>query len=148
MTIFLGREPGSAKSIFHESSLFGKHSKQGSLLHFARLSLLCSGWDCMHRYCRGCAIRSILSIQAFLGVAFLVEGLLFGFHLKGTALDMKVHFILVMVVLANSATCFLEIASPHNFLLTTARAQLTMLQVNWRTAQCSDTCSIQMGIHK
>ena len=70
-------------------------------------------------------------LQAFLGTAFLVEGLLFGFHLKGTALDMKVHYILVLIVLANSATCFLEIAAPSNFLLTTARAQFTLLQGLW-----------------
>ena len=64
-------------------------------------------------------------------MAFLIEGLLFGFHLKGTALDMKVHFILVMVVLGNAGACFLEIAHPHSFLITTARAQLTMLQGLW-----------------
>jgi hypothetical protein len=63
-----------------------------------------------------CAVRSVLSlirgdsfgVQAFLGIAFAAEGLLFGFHLKGTPLDWSLHFLLVVLVFAASLVCFGE----------------------------------------
>lgn len=72
-----------------------------------------------------------LALQGFLGVAFMVEGLLFAFHLKGTALDWKLHLLLVLVVFCVSLACFAEIANPNSLLLTTVRAQLTLLQGLW-----------------
>ena len=70
-------------------------------------------------------------VQGFLGISLLVEGLLFGFHLKGTALDMRLHLILVLVIFLSSFICFLEIQFPHSFALTTIRAQLVLLQGIW-----------------
>ncbi len=70
-------------------------------------------------------------MQGFLGISLLIEGLLFGFHLKGTALDMRLHLILVMIVFLSSSICFLEIKHPQNFALSTVRAQLVMLQGAW-----------------
>jgi hypothetical protein len=64
-------------------------------------------------------------------VSLLIEGLLFAFHLKGTALDMKLHLILVMVVFLSAAVCFAEIQHPRNIILSTVRAQLVMLQGLW-----------------
>lgn len=69
--------------------------------------------------------------HGFLGIALLVEGLLFGFHLKGSALDMRLHLILVLVVFLSALVCFLEIQHPHSFALSTVRAQLVMLQGAW-----------------
>lgn len=76
-------------------------------------------------------IEQLKSMQGFLGISLLIEGLLFGFHLKGTALDVRLHLILVMIVLASSFVCFLEIRHPQNFILSTVRAQLVMLQGIW-----------------
>ncbi len=47
-------------------------------------------------------------VQAFLGLAFAAEGLLFAFHLKGTPLDWSLHFLLVVLVFAASLVCFGE----------------------------------------
>ena len=69
--------------------------------------------------------------QGFLGIALLIEGLLFGFHLKGSALDMRLHLILVLVVFLSSIVCFLEMQHPQSFALSTVRAQLVMLQGAW-----------------
>jgi hypothetical protein len=47
-------------------------------------------------------------VQTFLGLAFLVEGTLFAFHLKGSALDWSLHFLLVLLILAAAIACFAE----------------------------------------
>ena len=70
-------------------------------------------------------------LQGFLGLALVIEGLLFAFHLKGTALDMKLHLLLVLVIFFAAAACFAEISNPHSMLLSTARAQLVLLQGFW-----------------
>ena len=70
-------------------------------------------------------------LQAFLGLALLVEGLLFGFHLKGTELDWKLHLLLVVVILLAAGVCVAEISHPHSLMLSTARAQLVLLQGIW-----------------
>ena len=69
--------------------------------------------------------------QGFLGAALLVEGLLFGFHLKGSALDWRLHFLLVLVILLSSLVTWAEVAQPQSLLLSSLRAQLTMLQGVW-----------------
>ncbi len=46
--------------------------------------------------------------QLFLGLAFVVEGLLFAFHLKGSALDWSLHFLLVLLVFSAALACFAE----------------------------------------
>ena len=75
--------------------------------------------------------NSCCLLQGFLGISLLIEGLLFGFHLKGSALDMRLHLILVLIVFLSSLVCFLEIQYPHSFPLSTVRAQLVMLQGVW-----------------
>ncbi len=60
-----------------------------------------------HRYtCR--RLGPFFDAQIFLGVAFAAEGLLFGFHLKGTPLDWSLHVLLVMLIFAASLVCFGE----------------------------------------
>ncbi|EIE18466.1 hypothetical protein COCSUDRAFT_60132 [Coccomyxa subellipsoidea C-169] len=67
----------------------------------------------------------------FLGVAFATEGLLFGFHLKGTPLDWSLHVLLVMLIFAASLVCFGEYRFQGSFVLTAARGQLVLLQGIW-----------------
>jgi len=70
-------------------------------------------------------------MQGCLGIAFVVEGLLFAFHLEGSDLNWKVHFLLVMTIFAAVGAILGEIAAPGNVLLGMARAQLVMLQGVW-----------------
>lgn len=42
-------------------------------------------------------------------MAFLVEGTLFAFHLKGTSLDRSLHILLLLLVFAAALVCFAEI---------------------------------------
>ena len=72
-----------------------------------------------------------MSTQGCLGVAFVVEGLLFAFHLEGSELNWKAHLLLVMTILAAVCAILGEIAAPGNVLLGVARAQLVMLQGVW-----------------
>ena len=76
-------------------------------------------------------LLACLCPQGFLGAALLVEGLLFGFHLKGTALDWRLHFLLVLVIMISSLVTWAEILQPHSVMLSTLRAQLVMLQGVW-----------------
>jgi hypothetical protein len=69
--------------------------------------------------------------QACLSLAFIVEGLLFAFHLEGTDLNWKAHLLLVMTIFAAAAVMLAEIGAPGNALLGIARAQLTLLQGVW-----------------
>ena len=61
----------------------------------------------------------------------MVEGLLFAFHLKGSGLDWKLHFLLVLVVLLAGFCCFAEMQHPQSLLLSVVRAQLVLLQGIW-----------------
>ena len=70
-------------------------------------------------------------LQGCLGMAFVVEGLLFAFHLEGSELNWKAHLLLVMSILAAVGAILGEIAAPGNVLLGVARAQLVMLQGVW-----------------
>lgn len=73
----------------------------------------------------------LLPAQGFLGVAFVVEGLLFAFHLEGSDLNWKAHLLLVMSIFAAAAVILAELQSPQNALLGILRAQLVMLQGVW-----------------
>ena len=64
-------------------------------------------------------------------LSFVVEGLLLGFHLKGSALEIIVHKLLVITILATAGIIFLEMRFPNCFLLTAVRAQLVLLQGVW-----------------
>lgn len=73
----------------------------------------------------------ICTVQGCLGMAFVVEGLLFAFHLEGSELNWKAHLLLVMSIFAAVGAILGEIAAPGNVLLGLARAQLVMLQGLW-----------------
>lgn len=73
----------------------------------------------------------LLRLQAFLGLAFLVEGTLLGFHLKGPSIEVHVHLILVMQILATVLAVGAEMAAPGNIVVASARPWLTMLQGVW-----------------
>ena len=47
--------------------------------------------------------------QGFLGTAFMIEGVIFAFHLKGSGLDKSLHVILVLLVFAAALLCYAEI---------------------------------------
>ena len=64
-------------------------------------------------------------------MAFVVEGLLFAFHLEGSELNWKAHLLLVMSIFAAVGAILGEIVAPGNVLLGLARAQLVMLQGVW-----------------
>ena len=70
-------------------------------------------------------------LQAFLGLAFVIEGLLLAFHLKGNPLEIRVHFLLVLLVAACAVTVFLEAALPTAALLSFARSFFVLLQGLW-----------------
>ena len=73
----------------------------------------------------------VCTVQGCLGMAFLVEGLLFAFHLEGSELNWKAHLLLVMSIFAAVGAILGEIAAPGNVLLGLARTQLVMLQGLW-----------------
>lgn len=79
----------------------------------------------------GCASLFLGAAQAALGVAFVVEGLLLGFHLKGTSLEVVVHKILVITIALSALIMFAEIRSRASVMLTVARALLVILQGIW-----------------
>ena len=70
-------------------------------------------------------------MQVFLGLAFLTEGVLFGFHLKGSHLDVAVHTLLVLVVLATAGCCMMEPAMSSSMLVPAARVHLVIVQGAW-----------------
>ena len=70
-------------------------------------------------------------LQAFLGLAFVVEGLLLVFHLKGNAFEIQVHLLLVLVIAACAIIVFLEAAIPTSAMLSFARCFSVALQGTW-----------------
>lgn len=71
------------------------------------------------------------SEQAALAIAFIVEGLLLGFHLKGSPLEIIVHKLLVITIAASALVMLAEIRYPNNVLLTASRSMLVGLQGIW-----------------
>ena len=69
--------------------------------------------------------------QAALGAAFIVEGLLFAFHLEGSALNWKAHLLLVISIFAAAGAVLAELRHPGSALLGIVRAQLVLLQGVW-----------------
>lgn len=64
--------------------------------------------DWLAAIAKGRGDLACLFAQLFLGLAFVVEGLLFAFHLKGSMLDWSLHLLLVLLVLAAALVCFAE----------------------------------------
>ncbi|EFN55136.1 hypothetical protein CHLNCDRAFT_134206 [Chlorella variabilis] len=72
---------------------------------------------------------------AFLSLAFLSEGLLLVFHLKGPRVEIMVHLILVLQVFATVVAILAEMAKPRSILAASARPWLTILQGAWSEPQ-------------
>jgi len=72
-------------------------------------------------------------IQYFVGcLAFIVEAVLFMFHLHGrTEMDVLIHTLLVYVVYANVVAVVLEIRYRHSITVALARAYGVLLQGTW-----------------
>lgn len=82
--------------------------------------------------------------QAFLGMAFSVEGLLLAFHLKGTPLEKLVHLLLVITTAACAFFVFLEVVFPNSVLVSLARCWSVLLQGTWWCQVCympSEACT-------
>jgi hypothetical protein len=70
-------------------------------------------------------------LQAFLGLAFSVEGLLLAFHLKGNSFEVLVHYLLVLLVASCVTLVLLEAAFPSCAILSFARCYFVFLQGTW-----------------
>ena len=79
---------------------------------------------------RSCLMLSIC-FQAALGLAFVTEGLLLGFHLKGAPIEVLVHKLLVITIAGSATVMFAEICCKGSVILTLARALLVQLQGIW-----------------
>lgn len=65
-------------------------------------------------------------------LAFMIELVLFHFHLHGrTALDVLLHVLLIYIISANLISFFIEMKFRHNVLAPLARTYFIMLQGTW-----------------
>lgn len=69
--------------------------------------------------------------KAYLLLAFLVQGTLLVFHLKGPDVEIMVHLILALQVFATVFAIMGEIASPHSIIVASLRPAITILQGVW-----------------
>ena len=60
-------------------------------------------------------------LQAFLALGFLVNVILFAFHLKGPPIEVHVHLMLVFIIAACFLLAALEIRYPESALLAISR---------------------------
>ena len=72
-----------------------------------------------------------LSAQAFLALAFGVEGFLMASHKKHEALDQSVHAHLAGIMIACAAFAAAELAAPRSLLLTSQRILACLMQGMW-----------------
>ena len=80
------------------------------------------------------ASRASVSAQAFLALAFGIEGFLMGTHKKHEALDQSVHTHLAGAMLACAAFAAVEVAAPRSLLLSSARILACLMQGMWLIA--------------
>ena len=67
-----------------------------------------------------------------MSLAFIIEGLLFKFHLHGrTELDVLIHTLLLYSIYANALFCLLEMRYRSNPLATLCRSYFVLLQGTW-----------------
>ena len=64
-------------------------------------------------------------------MAFVIEGLLFSFHLRGDLLDVEIHTLLVITIFLTAVVIFAEIQHKSNVLLSALRANLVIMQGVW-----------------
>lgn len=69
--------------------------------------------------------------HGFLGLAFLVEGILLAFHLKGPEIEVIMHLIMALLVFATVIAVAVEAACPHNLFIASMRPMLTIVQGVW-----------------
>lgn len=69
--------------------------------------------------------------KAFLSLAFLVEGTLLVFHLKGPAIEFRVHLLLCLQIFATVVAIAAEGVMPTSFVAASARPMLTIAQGAW-----------------
>lgn len=69
--------------------------------------------------------------HSFLALSFLAQGLLLVFHLKGPAIEVTVHLILVIQIFSTFLAILAEAANRGNIILATMRPMLTLLQGIW-----------------
>lgn len=70
-------------------------------------------------------------MQGALAMAFVIEGLLFAFHLRGDLLDVEIHTLLVITIFLTAVVIFAEIQHKSNVLLSALRANLVIMQGVW-----------------
>lgn len=69
--------------------------------------------------------------HAFLSLAFLTQGILLVFHLKGPAIEVMVHLILVLQIFATFISMVLEGFNRSSIVIASLRPLLTLLQGIW-----------------
>lgn len=69
--------------------------------------------------------------HGFLGLAFLVEGILLVFHLKGPEIEVIMHLITALLVFATVIAVAAETACPYNLFVASMRPMLTIVQGVW-----------------
>lgn len=70
-------------------------------------------------------------LQCFLSVAFLVETLLMGLHMKHNELDSMVHSLLTAIMIACVVIAAAEVRYRDSFILATSRAMMVFFQGTW-----------------
>lgn len=70
-------------------------------------------------------------MQGALAMAYVIEGLLFAFHLRGDLLDVEIHTLLVITIFLTAVVIFAEIQHKSNVLLSALRPILVIMQGVW-----------------
>lgn len=64
-------------------------------------------------------------------MAYVIEGLLFAFHLRGDLLDVEIHTLLVLTIFLTAVVILAEIQHKSNVLLSALRPILVIMQGVW-----------------
>ena len=64
-------------------------------------------------------------------MAYMIEGLLFAFHLRGDLLDVEIHTLLVLTIFLTAVVILAEIQHKSNVLLSSLRPILVIMQGVW-----------------
>jgi hypothetical protein len=70
-------------------------------------------------------------LQGALAMAYVIEGLLFAFHLRGDQLDVEIHTLLVITIFLTAIVILAEIQHKSNVLLASLRPILVIMQGVW-----------------
>ena len=72
-----------------------------------------------------------VTVQGALAMAYVIEGLLFAFHLRGDLLDVEIHTLLVLTIFLTAIVILAEIQHKSNVLLAALRPVLVIMQGVW-----------------